>query len=216
MSESYVSQLPALVQQLQTVAPAEMLERFGEDADALGRVDFAARAAKVGDVAPGFTLPDQTGEQVSLRGALDQGPVVLTFYRGEWCPYCNLQLRTYQGALEEFGKRGVRLIAVSPQTPDHSLSMAEKNKLEFSVLSDAGNATARAYGLVYEIDEAMHETFLKVGTDLLAFNGGDRRSWELPATATYAIAPSGLIVFARVDGDYRNRTEPADVLDALE
>jgi peroxiredoxin len=179
-------------------------------------VDFAARAAKVGEAAPEFTLPDQTGEQVSLRGALDQGPVVLTFYRGEWCPYCNLQLRTYQGALEEFGKRGVRLIAVSPQTPDHSLSMAEKNKLEFSVLSDAGNATARAYGLVYEIDETMRETYLKVGTDPLDFNGGDRRSWELPATATYAISAGGLIVFARVDGDFRNRTEPVDVLNALE
>ncbi|MCM1971281.1 MULTISPECIES: peroxiredoxin-like family protein [unclassified Streptomyces] len=215
MTESYAAQVPGLLEHLKTLVPSELLDLFGGEAEALGLVDFAARAVKAGDTAPAFTLPDQTGRKVSLAESLARGSVVLTFYRGGWCPYCNLQLRSYQQSLGEFRALGAQLIAISPQTPDHSLSTAEKNELEFSVLSDEGNTTARAFGLLFEVDEAMRETYLQVGSDPLAYNGGDRRSWELPAPATYVINPDGRILFAQVHGDYRRRTEPAEIIQAL-
>ena len=107
----------------------------------------------MGDEAPDFALPDQHGDEVWLSALLRGGPVVLIFYRGEWCPYCNLQLRTFQANLAQLAEHRAQLVAVSPQTPDHSLSMAEKNDLEFVVLSDAGAQVIDRYGLRYEVDD---------------------------------------------------------------
>jgi len=132
-------------------APAELLEGFGRIRADQAAVDYAARAPKVGDRAPGFTLPDQLGRQVSLLGELQQGPVVLIFYRGEWCPYCNALLRTYGLRAADFSQRDARLLAVSPQTPDNSLTMAEKHSLECPVLSDEGGEVIGSYGLKYDV-----------------------------------------------------------------
>src|SRR5437588_9428317 len=132
--------------------PADVLEGFGRYYAAQGAVDYRAKAPKVGDRAPEFTLPDQLERQVTLAGELEQGTAVLIFYRGEWCPYCNLMLRTYGLRAAEFSERGARLVAVSPQTPDNSLTMAEKHSLEFPVLSDEGGDVIGAYGLKYDVE----------------------------------------------------------------
>lgn len=193
---------------------ASALEAFDAWATMLGERDFAAQAVKIGDRAPDFALPEARGGTVDLTDLLREGPVVLAFYRGAWCPFCNLQLRAYQEALPKFRKRGASLVAISPQTPDHSLSMTEKEGLAFAVASDAGSATAEAYGVAFTVDDSMRDAFRAFGTDLPSFNGD--ASWRLPVPATFVIGRDGTVLFARVEGDYRMRTEAADLLAALD
>lgn len=194
-------------------SPAELTAAV--DAQIAGLVANAVLASslKVGDHAPDFTLPDALGHPVALADALAKGPVALTFYRGEWCPYCNLQLNAYQATLPQITALGATLIAVSPQTPDHSLSMAEKHALSFAVLSDKGNLVAHTFGIVFQYDRASRAYFAGRGLELANFNGD--ASWELPVPATFIIAPDGTVRFAFVDPDFRHRLEPADLLDEL-
>src|SRR5262249_39781272 len=126
---TYADQRDEFYAGLVAQAPAEVVEGFRRIVAGQAAVDYEARAPKVGDHALGFSLPDQFGREVSLAGELARGPVVLIFYRGEWCPYCNLMLRTYGLRAAEFAERGARLVAVSPQTPDNSLTMSEKHSL---------------------------------------------------------------------------------------
>jgi peroxiredoxin len=211
-SQSLASSTLDLQKQLRSMVPVDLLQTFVREADRLGTTDFAARP-KVGDVAPSFALKDHRGSPVALTELLRRGPVVLTFYRGSWCPYCNLQLRAYQGALPEMMELGATLVAVSPQTPDHSLSFAEKQELGFSVLSDAHTEVARSYGLVFKVADAMVDTYKAVGSDLVKYNGDD--SWELPVPGTFVVGRDGRLVLSFVDGDYSRRLEPAAILDAL-
>lgn len=178
------------------------------------RATFAQeQAIGVGDKAPDFALPGVDGRQILLDDLLRQGPVVLTFYRGGWCPYCNLQLRAYQAALPEFAALGARLVAVSPQLPDNSLDTAEKNGLTFDVLSDIGNAVARSYGLVYALPPELREALRSNGKALSSINGDE--SWELPVPATYVIGTDGRVLIASLHIDYRTRLEPDAILAAL-
>ncbi|MGO8950268.1 MAG: peroxiredoxin-like family protein [Ktedonobacterales bacterium] len=168
---------------------------------------------KGGKHIPDFTLPDALGRPFAVAEALANGPVVLTFYRGEWCPYCNLQLPAYQATMPDITKLGASLIAISPQTPDHSLSMAEKHALSFAVLSDVGNVVARQFGLVFQYDDASREFVSGRGLDLARWNGD--ATWELPVPATYIISQDGVIRMAFVDPDYRHRLDRADLLGDL-
>lgn len=172
-----------------------------------------AEARAIGAEVPDFSLPDAKGGRFSLSEALRQGPVVVTFYRGGWCPYCNIQLRAYQHALPEITALGGRLVAISPQGPDESLSTAERNALEFDVLSDPGNGVARSFGLVYALAEELREAMRSNGKDLSRVNGDD--SWELPLPATYVIARDGRIALAFVEIDYRDRLAPEEIIACL-
>ena len=188
----------------------------GIDADIKRQVasDVTKHALQVGAHAPDFTLPDVLGKDVPLATLLAQGPVVLTFYRGEWCPYCNLQLNAYQRILPQIQELGATLVAVSPQTPDHSLSLIEKKELTFTVLTDAGNRIARKYGLVYKYSDSLHKVFDQLGINLAEYNGDD--SWELPISATYILDQSGTIRTAFVDADFTHRLEPTAVLRGIQ
>ena len=173
----------------------------------------ASQALGEGDIAPDFALPGVDGETVQLAALLERGPVVLTFYRGSWCPYCNTQLRDYQERLGEIEARGATLVAISPQIPDSSLSMQEKNDLAFPVLSDIGGEVSDAYGLTFQVDAATRERYQAVGVDLVEANGTD--AWELPVPGTYVIAPDGTIRAAFVEADYTQRASVQQILDAL-
>ncbi|MGB3545011.1 peroxiredoxin-like family protein [Rubrivirga sp.] len=172
-----------------------------------------ASALAVGDRAPDFTLPDANGGTVRLSEMLVDGPVVLTFYRGAWCPYCDTQLRDYQQSLSDLESAGASLIAVSPQTPDSSLTSVEKNELAFPVLSDDGLEVSREYGLVFRVDEETRDRYRLGGVDLARYNGTDE--WELPVPATYVIDQSGTVRAAFVEADYTQRASTRDVLEAL-
>jgi peroxiredoxin len=210
---SYLEQRERLRARLADQAPAALLDGFAAAAQRLDAVDFAARAPRVGDEAPDFALPDQHRDEIWLSALLHSGPVVLIFYRGEWCPYCNLQLRTFQANLAQLAEHRAQLVAISPQTPDHSRSMAEKNDLEFVVLSDVGAQVIDRYGLRYEVDDETRGLFGSVGNDLDEHNGAGH--WVLPAAATFVIDRGGIVRYMNVRGDWRERAEPADVLTVL-
>jgi peroxiredoxin len=179
------------------------------------RSSFALEtAAGVGTVSPDFRLPDVRGDLVSLTDLLRDGPVVVTFYRGGWCPYCNIQLRAYQAALSQMAAFDARLVAISPQLPEQSLSTAQADELTFHVLSDVGNKAAHRFGLVYALPEELRAALQSNNKALPGINGDE--SWELPVPATYVIARDGRIVVAYIEVDYRKRLGPEAILDALQ
>ncbi|MFI5550441.1 peroxiredoxin-like family protein [Streptomyces sp. NPDC051738] len=189
----------------------EIMQRAGQYLADSGQAD---RALAVGDKAPRFSLPSATGQTLSLDDLLVDGPVVLTFYRGAWCPYCNIALRSLQQHHEAITARGARLVAVSPQIPDESLSLTEKHDLAFDVLSDVGSDTAKQYGLAFDLPDDLAAVYDKLGFDLQRVNDGHPRTLPLPAT--YVIDRDGVIRWAFVNTDYTTRAEPADILAALD
>lgn len=189
----------------------EIMDRATRELAASGQAD---RALTVGDTAPGFSLPSATGRTVELKALLAEGPVVLTFYRGAWCPYCNITLHALQEHHDAITARGARLVAASPQIPDESLSLTEKHELAFDVLSDLGSDTAKQYGLAFDLPDELAAVYDTFGFDLQRVNAGHARTLPLPAT--YVIDRDGIIRWAFVDTDYTKRAEPADVLAALD
>ena len=193
--------------------PADLLQDLLSPIGQLINSGAAENALKEGAQAPDFALPDARGTAVTLSHLLTQGPVVMTFYRGQWCPYCHLQLRAYQQALAHMQARGASLVAISPQTPHHSRAMAEKLELTFALLSDMGNQVARQFGLVFTIDEAVRGAHKQVCADLPKFNGND--SWELPMAGTFLIDQSGTVRLAFVHPDFTRRLDPSVVIARL-
>ena len=189
----------------------EIMQRAGQELADSGQAD---RALTVGVQAPRFSLPSATGQTLTLDRLLADGPVVLTFYRGAWCPYCNIALRALQQHHEAITARGARLVAVSPQIPDESLTLSEKHSLAFDVLSDIGSDTAKQYGLAFDLPDDLATVYDKLGFDLQRVNHGHPRTLPLPAT--YVIGRDGVIRWAFVDTDYTARAEPADVIAALD
>lgn len=174
----------------------------------------AVSGLKVGDSAPNFTLADPLGKSVNLYEELAQGPVVLIFYRGAWCPYCNIQLRGCQQLLPEIEKYGGRLIAVSPQSPDNSLSQTEKEQLTFPVLSDTEGRVAESFDLLFELPDYLIETYTNtLKLDLSKYNLSDR--WILPVPATYVIDKTGIIRHSYVNPHFMERMEPEDIVEEL-
>ncbi|GIO52746.1 MULTISPECIES: peroxiredoxin-like family protein [Paenibacillus] len=165
------------------------------------------------DKAPDFTLTGPLGEQVNLYRELAKGPVILTFYRGSWCPFCNIQLRAYQQMLPDIVKLGGQLIAVSLQSPDNSLSHKEKEELTFQVLSDPNGRVAESYRILYELPDYLQDAYNNFGLDLTEFNQTDR--WILPLTATFIIDQEGNIRRAYVNPDFMKRMEPQEIIDQL-
>jgi peroxiredoxin len=172
--------------------------------------DILETALKVGDVVPMFSLPDARGQMVSLADVLASGPAVLSFYRGAWCPFCNLELRAMQRELATAENSGITLVAISPNTPDESLALIDKADLTFPVLSDAENVVAKQFNLVYEMEAGVVDLYREQGRDIAAMNGSD--AWELPVPATYVIDRDGVIRYAFVDLNHRVRAEPSDVV----
>ena len=189
----------------------EIMRRAGQELADSGQAD---RALTAGARAPRFSLPSATGQTLALDDLLAEGPVVLTFYRGAWCPYCNIALRSLQQHHEAITARGARLVAVSPQIPDESLTLTEKHDLAFDVLSDIGSDTAKQYGLAFDLPDDLAAVYAKLGFDLQRVNDGHPRTLPLPAT--YVIDRDGVIRWSFVNTDYTTRAEPADVLAALD
>ncbi|QVY66558.1 peroxiredoxin-like family protein [Polaribacter sp. Q13] len=169
-------------------------------------------ALNVDDKAPNFTLKNALNKSVTLYDELKNGPVVLTWYRGGWCPYCNITLHYLQEKLPEFQQAGATLMALTPELPDNSLNTSEKNNLEFNVLSDVGNTIGKEYGVVFKLTDEVAEIY-EAGFGLSKVNG--ETSNELPLAATYVIDTNGIIQYAFLDADYRERAEPSAILAAL-
>jgi len=210
---SLQTELDALRAEFIRAAPPGRAELYDAKVEELQRTFPIEKALKTGNHAPDFSLPNPAGRPVSLAGLLRGGPAVVTFYRGGWCPYCNFQLRAYQQVLGEITTLGAKLVAISPQLPDGSLSTAEVNKLSFDVLSDVGNHVARSFGLVYSLPDELRAALTSNNKALPGINGDD--SWELPLPATYVVAPDHKIALAEIELDYRERLEPDAIVAAL-
>jgi peroxiredoxin len=206
-------ELDALEAEFLRTAPAGRAALYEAKIEEL-RADFALETAvNVDETAPDFALLDAAGKSIILKDLLRSGPVVLTFYRGAWCPYCNIQLRAYQSILPQISALGARLVAISPQLPDNSLDTVNKNALTFDVLSDVGNDVARRYGLVYSLAEEIRSALRSNNKALPSINGDE--SWELPVPATYVIARDRRVALAYIEVDYRKRLEPEALLTCL-
>jgi peroxiredoxin len=193
--------------------PPSVIETMHRATDELIASGAAARALKAGDKAPAFTLMDPEGRAVSSTDLLKEGVLVVSFYRGVWCPYCNMELQALQAALPEFEAAGARLIAISPQTAPNSRKSLRQNGLSFPILSDPRNEVAAAFGLRFEMPDYLVELYKGLKNDLPAFNGDP--GWTLPMPGRYVIGQDGTILYAEVNPDYTRRPEPEDLLPAI-
>jgi peroxiredoxin len=204
--------------QAKTVAkerlPANVNEVFEHSIEALLFEGVPSNAVKVGDTVATFTLSDANGTPVTLDDLVEDGPAVIVFYRGGWCPYCNIAIRTYQHELlPELTAFQARLVAISPQSPDQSLSTAEKAELTFTVLSDPGNRVAKRLGIVFQQADDVLEAQRALGLDLAMVNA--EGSTELPRPTVLIVDSERVVRFVDVQPDFTARTEVADILVAL-
>lgn len=174
-----------------------------------GNAQNAEQGLRIGAKAPDFTLKNQNGKDVNLYQLLKKGPVVLNWYRGGWCPYCNLELKGLADKAEEINQLGATMLALTPELPDKSMSTIEKNKLPFAVLSDTDNHVARTYDLVFKLDTETANRY-ENSFGLSQYNGNDKA--ELPIPATYIIDQKGIIRYAFVNPDYKKRANPEEVV----
>ncbi|MGE8158753.1 peroxiredoxin-like family protein [Paraburkholderia sp. NPDC080076] len=194
-------------------APPEIhpiMERATAELVASGQ---AERALKAGDAAPEFILNDPDGKPVSSTELLKRGALIISFYRGVWCPYCNLELTALEEALPSFKAEGANLVAISPQNAVNSRKSVRTNKLSFPILSDTHNDVAAAFGIRFALPDYLVELYKNLKNDLPAFNGDN--SWTLPMPARYVIGQDGTILYAEVNPDYTHRPEPQDMLPVL-
>ncbi|AXH11738.1 peroxiredoxin-like family protein [Halarcobacter bivalviorum] len=195
--------------------PQDIQQVMLDATENLKKLSLSKNALKVTDKAIDFELPNAVNKPVSLKEALENNEfVVINFYRGIWCPYCNLELQALQSINSELEKLNAKLIAISPQTPDSSLTTKEKNELEFEVLSDKDNKVAKEYGLVFSLAEELRPIYKSFGIDIEAAN--EENSFELPMPATYIVNKNQEIIYSFIDEDYTKRSEPQTILDIIQ
>lgn len=193
--------------------PSSVIETMRRATAELIASGAAEQALKAGDTLPAFSLADPEGNIVSSTDLLARGPLVISFYRGVWCPYCNMELQALQETLPQFEALGAKLVAISPQNPVNSRKSMRQNNLTFPILSDPRNEVAAAFGLRFEMQDYLVELYKSLKNDLPAFNGDP--SWTLPMPARYVVGQNGVILYAEVNPDYTRRPEPDDMLPAL-
>ena len=193
--------------------PEDVLKLIFGKTEELINSGFAERTLTEGDEIPQIILPNADGKTINVNSMFKDGPVVISFYRGAWCPYCNLELNALQKALPEIKSLDAQLIAISPNASDNSISSIEKHGLEFEVLTDAGNKIAKEFRLVFNLAEELRPIYKQFNFDIPKFNGDE--SWELPIPATYIVNTDGKIVHAFVNADYTQRIEPTEIISKL-
>ena len=186
---------------------------FRTSIDDLSRSGIIQRALQVGGTAPAFSLVNQSGEEISLSDCLANGPAIVSFYRGGWCPYCNIEMKSLQAALSQIKGLGARMLAISPQRPEHGAEMAETHGLTFDLLSDPHNSVAQAFGIVFHLQDEMQSVYDDLGLDIPVRNDDD--SFDLPVPATYVIDTTSVIRMAFVDPDYTRRLDPTEIIRTL-
>ncbi|MBB3125441.1 peroxiredoxin [Paenibacillus rhizosphaerae] len=211
-NQSLTEQLEEATQQFKVNTPIEAQIKLSQMIEELQETGIAS-GKQPGDKAVDFKLQNALGQDVILFEELAKGPVVLVFYRGGWCPFCNMQLRAYQQILPEIQAIGAQLIAISPQKPDHSLSLQEKEGLEFQVLSDPNGLVTAKYNLLFDVPSGVQEIMEGAGLDLAEYNNTSK--WVLPVPATFMIDESANIRSAYVNPNFMQRQSPEEILREL-
>ncbi len=184
---SLKSQIDAYNVQKEAKLPGDVLALMAQTNEELIAQHIKDNALQVGAKVSNFSLNNHSAEQVELADLLNNGPVIISFYRGNWCPYCNLELKALNDHLPEFKTHNAQLVAISPQLPDETLSSAQKNALEFDVLSDINNKVAEQFGLLFTLDERIVALYSQFGIDFEKYYGN--KSYTLPLPATYVSRP---------------------------
>ena len=211
---SLKAQIDAYNVQKDAKLPADVLALMNTTNEELIAQHVKDNALQIGQKVENFSLANHNGENIELADLLKKGPVIISFYRGGWCPYCNLELKALNDYLPQFKTQSAQLIAISPQLPDETLSTAQKNDLEFDVLCDVSNKVAEQFGLLFTLDESIQTLYTQFGIDFEHYYGD--KSFKLPLPATYVINQEGVITYAFLSEDYTLRAEPIDVMTALE
>ena len=211
-ANSLTEDLDRFVKQYLETAPDEVQKDFSRGINELSDSGILDNATNVGEYAPEFDLPNAIGEQISLYDSLQKGPVVLVWYRGGWCPYCNLQLQHIQSKLSEIHAAGGQVIAISPELPDMTMTTKERHMLEFQVLSDIDNKVADKYKLAYTVPNYVVDHY-DLSVKLNDHNGNE--SNRLPLAVTYVINTDGKVEYAFLDADYKNRATPEEIISVL-
>jgi len=206
-------QLNALKEANLSRLPKDLSDVLLKDVERQVKNGITKNALKVGDQIPAFELQNAVGEMVKSTDLLYDGPLIISFYRGAWCPYCNVELAAYQESLEEIKEAGAQLVAISPDLPDKSMSLVEKHALQYEILSDINNKTSREFGLVYPLGKDVQNVYEKFGIDLENHQGNT--DFELPFAATYVVDSNGSIIEAAVNYDYTVRLDPADAIEII-
>lgn len=193
--------------------PPEISEVMLNDTKEQIRNGVTENALRIGAQMPDFKLKNAVGDLVDSRDLLENGPLIISFYRGAWCPYCNLELSAYQEALPEIQALGAQLVAISPEQPDSSMSLVEKHTLKYEILSDIDNVVAKDFGIVFRLKENLLALYEKFGIDLK--KGQGNANYELPIPATYVVNSDGTILEAAVNYDYTDRLDPKDAIAVL-
>ncbi len=193
--------------------PPQVIATMSRATAELQASGLAERALKAGDAAPDFTLPDPDGRPLSAAALLARGPLVVSFYRGVWCPYCNMELQALEALRPEIERLGGSLVAISPQTQVNSRKSRRENGLGFPILSDHGNEVAAAFGLRFALPDYLVELYRGLGNQLPSFNG--EGSWTLPMPGRFVIGQDRIVRYAEVHPDYTRRPEPEELLPVL-
>ena len=215
MTETLSDQLAEYRDGWRARVPADRQAVMDKHVAHLAASGIARSAKQAGDHAPAIRLRDQDGKHFDVATLLAKGPVIVTFYRGGWCPFCNLELKAYQAVLPRIVAAGASLVAISPENPDETVSTAAKNALSFPVLSDIGQQVGKAFGVVYAFTDEVRAVYDGFKLDIPAKNGTPD-DWSLPLSATYLIGKDGVILFADTRVDYRERLDPQEILQVLE
>ncbi|MDR2237747.1 MAG: AhpC/TSA family protein [Chryseobacterium sp.] len=210
---SLAEQIEELNRNLSSQLPEEVLEAFGKSIEALKTERIEEKSLKTGEKMPAFVLPDIHGNKVSSEELLKHGKLILAFYRGSWCPYCNLELKFLQDNWSRFKEKKAVLIAISPQSPDHSLIMAEKNHLEFDMLTDTDNALAKKLGIAFQLQDFVLPYYKNLGIDLEEYHKNKENT--LPVPAVFVIDESGYVIFRFLDVNYMNRIDIEELINVL-
>lgn len=207
---SLATELQAVTESVRQKAPENVFATMEAATAKLAATGITDQALQPGQAMPDFELPDATGKRVSSSDLRARGLLLISFYRGNWCPYCNLELQALQAHLDDITAHDTTLVAISPETPDQSLTTQEKFDLKFPVLTDAGNQVARQFGLIFTLDESLRPIYDSFGIDITTHNGD--QSFELPVPATYLVAADGTVLNRFIDVDYRERLAPETAL----
>jgi len=210
---SLQQQIDKVKQGMMTQVPEPVQAMMSDATATLAQSGMVDEALKTGDTMPAFDLPEVGGGHVQLTDLLKDAPVVISFYRGEWCPYCNLEMQALQQALPDIEQAGGRLVAIAPELPEQAGKTRDKGNLTFPLLHDRDNALARSLGLVFTLPEILRPVYEGFGIDLTESQGNDR--FELPLPATYIVRRDGMIAFSFVDVDYTQRMEPDRIVEIL-
>lgn len=194
--------------------PAAAVETSRKGIEQVAASGVLRTALNVGGTMPAFTLGDAQGRPVSSAALLARGPLVVVFYRGAWCPYCNLYLHAWQQRLPQLAERGATLVAISGEPPDRTAAVAQKTEATFAVLSDPRYVVSRRFGVIYEVPKGVVNQAASWGLEFKKYYQTEKA--ELPLSATYVVGQDGKVIYAFLDADYTKRAEPADVLAALD